>query len=148
MSDADRRRYARFYYADFMRDYPDIYGDDAAFAAFMRLLTVAEMAWPATPELPRSIRPKGLRTLVDRGLVKVTGHTFLLKGFVKERTLRADSARRAAALRWQSVGNADAYADAMPKKKREEEEEEKGERGLRPLDGGRSHGRVHPGETA
>jgi hypothetical protein len=137
------RRYARFYYAEFMRDYPDVYGDDAAFAAFLRLLTAAEMAWPTTPEIPRSIRAKGLRILTERGLVKVTGHNFVLKGFVRERTQRSDSARNAAASRWHSDSNADADANAMPKKKREEEEE-KAQHGVRPLDEPRALGLVKP----
>lgn len=141
---APARRYARFYYAEFMRDYPDVYADDAAFAAFMRLLSAAEMAWPTTPEMPRSLRPKGLRTLVDRGLVKVTGHTFVLKGFIKERTVRAESGRKGAAVRWDSDGNATADANAMQRGRGREEEEESAKRGLRPLDGGRSSGAVQP----
>lgn len=124
------RRYARFYYGDFIRDYPDVYGNDAALAAFLRLLSAAEMAWPATPEIPRSCRPKGLSILVGCGLVKVTGHTFVLKGFAKEREMRSHSGRNAAAVRWHSGGN----ADPMPKRG-EEKKEEKGEQGVRPLEG-------------
>lgn len=141
----DVRRFARFYYAEFVRDYPDVYADDAAFAAFMRLLTAAEMAWPTTPEVPRSVRPKGLKTLVDKGLVRVVGHTFTLKGFVKERTQRAESASNAAAHRWHSGGNADAYADAMPKRR---EDKREGERGVRALERPALSAVVHPGETA
>lgn len=145
---APARRYARFYYPEFMHDYPDVYADDAAFAAFMRLLAAAEMAWPTTPELPRSIRPKALRTLCDRGLIKVVGHTFLLKGFVKDRTLRAESGRKGAVVRWENDGNANADANAMPRGREEEEEEESAKRGLRPLDGGRSGVLVQPSGRA
>ena len=143
MSRPEARRFLRFYYPEFMRDYPDVYADDAAFSAFIRLLAAAEMAWPATPELPRSIRPKALRVLTARSLVKVSGHTFALKGFVKEREMRADSARNAAAQRWHSNSNADAYADAMPKRG-EDEEKREAERGRRPLDGGPSLAVVKP----
>lgn len=102
------RTYARFYYQEFQRDYPTIYANDAAFATFMRLLSLAEAVWPATPGLPRSATPKGLDPLVSVGLVCIVGTTFTLKGFVAERTRRGSAARHAAAVRWHSSGNADA----------------------------------------
>jgi len=86
------RKFARFYYPEFQRDYPEVYTDDAAFSAWLRLLVIAEQAWPARAELPRSIRPKALRTLTDRGLVAVTGHAFAIKGFAAERSRRHDAA--------------------------------------------------------
>lgn len=110
----DDRRYARFYYPEFIRDYPTVYADDAAFAAWMRLLVVAEQMWPMDGELPRSLRPRPLRTLVEAGLVTVTGSTFAIKGHAAERSRRSDSGRNAAAVRWDSGRNANASADAMP----------------------------------
>lgn len=95
------RRYARFYYGEFIRDYPQVYGDDAAFASFMRLLSTAEAMYPASPELPRSVRPKGLRALVEAGLVTVTGVHYTMKGFKAERTQRSQSASQNATLRWE-----------------------------------------------
>lgn len=90
------RKFARFYYPEFQRDYPDVYADDNAFSAWLRLLVISEQAWPATPELPRSIRPKALRVLTaprERGpLVTVTGHGFAIKGFAAERSRRHDAA--------------------------------------------------------
>jgi hypothetical protein len=110
----DDRRYARFYYPEFIRDYPTVYHDDAAFAAWMRLLVVAEQMWPLSMELPRSVRPKALRVLVEAGLVATDGAQFALKGLDAERTRRRESGRKGAAVRWDSEGNANASANAMP----------------------------------
>lgn len=104
------RRYARFYYAEFIRDYPSAYLDDAAFATWMRLLVIAEQMWPLTMELPRSVKPRPLRVLVEAGLIATDGTFFALKGFDAERTRRRDSGRKGAAVRWDSDGN----ANAMP----------------------------------
>lgn len=102
------RPYARFYFRDFQRDYPDVYADDAAFALFMRLLALSEAVWPGVPDLPRSARPRPLALLMEKGLVAMNGHGFTLKGFHAERTQRQARARDAAAMRWQSDSNADA----------------------------------------
>ena len=110
------RRYARFYYPEFIHDYPTVYSDDAAFAAWMRLLVVAEQMWPLSMELPRSVRPRALRLLVDAGLVATDGTYFALKGLDAERTRRRDAGRKGAAVRWDSDGNANASANAMPSK--------------------------------
>ena len=116
------RLYARFYYPEFLRDYPAVYDDDGAFAAWMRLLVVAEQMWPLPMELPRSVKPRALRVLVDAGLVATDGTHFLLKGHDSERTRRRDSGRKGAAVRWESEGNANAYANAMPSKSSSKDE--------------------------
>lgn len=108
------RRYARFYYPEFVRDYAHIYDDDAAFALWMRLLVTAEQMWPMPAELPRSVRPKALALLTSCGLVKVDGTRFAIKGLDAERTRRSDSARNAAAVRWESGRNAGRNAEALP----------------------------------
>jgi hypothetical protein len=110
----DDRRYARFYYPEFIRDYPEVYADDAAFAAWMRLLVIAEQMWPMPAELPRSVRPRPLRTLIEAELVTVSGVTFALKGHAAERQRRSDTGRNASAKRWESERNANASANAMP----------------------------------
>ena len=102
------RRYARFYYPEFIRDYPTVYSDDAAFATWMRLLVVAEQMWPLSMELPRSVKPRPLRVLVESGLVATDGTFFALKGLDAERTRRRDAGRKGAAVRWDSNGNANA----------------------------------------
>lgn len=110
------RTYARFYFPEFIRDYPHVYANDAAFAAWMRLFVTAEAMWPARPELPRSVRTKTLAILTSCGLVDTDGMTYSVKGMDAERTRRQDAARSAAAKRWHSNGNANAYADAMPRR--------------------------------
>lgn len=146
------RRFLRFYFPEFQRDYPAVYRDDAAFAAFIRLLALAETAWPATPELPRSIRPKALRLLVENRLVKVAGHSFELRGFVKERTTRSENGRNAAAVRWDSDSSADAgadapadaSADAMLERGRGREREQEAEQGAKATNGRAPIGVVQP----
>lgn len=110
----DDRKYARFYFPEFIRDYPAVYRDDAALATWMRLLVIAEQMWPMPPELPRSVRPRPLRVLTLAGLVAVDGTTFQLKGHDAERTRRSESGRIGASVRWDSGGNANASADAVP----------------------------------
>lgn len=120
----DERKYVRFYYPEFVRDYRDVYEDDAAYAAWMRLLVLAEQVWPLTPELPRSVRSRPLRLLVERGLVVIKGHEFTIKGLDAERGRRHESARNAADARWSGAAssangtaqrNADRTAEVMPK---------------------------------
>lgn len=110
------RPFARFYYRDFQRDYPDVYADDAAFAAWMRLLVLAETAWPAPPELPRSLRRKALEVLVSHGLIAIgPRHTYAVRGYQIERSKRQESAQKGATNRWANGhANADAegHADA------------------------------------
>jgi len=108
------RRYARFYFPEFVEDYPEVYRNDAAFATWMRLLVVAEQMWPMSAELPRSVRARPLQVLVDASLVTVDGLTFRLKGHDAERSRRSASGRKGAAVRWDSEGNANASANAMP----------------------------------
>jgi hypothetical protein len=100
----EHRPYARFYYAEFIRDYPHIYEDDAAFAAWLRMLTAAESMWPARPELPRTVRTRVLAKLTAAGLIQTNGRTYSVKGMDAERNARSNAARTAARSRW---GNAD-----------------------------------------
>lgn len=138
------RKFARFYYSEFQRDYPDVYADDAAFAAWMRLLVIAEQAWPATPELPRSIRPKALRVLTaprERGpLVAVNGHAFAIKGFAAERSRRHEAAVAGALAKHGAIagatappnGHANGSARVVPSTNTNTNT--KGKRGRRPVD--------------
>lgn len=131
----EHRDFARIYYREFRRDYPDIYADTLAFGAWTKMLIASEEAWPAMPELPRSIGAGPLRKLVDRGLVTFAGSTFTLKGWVVERTKRQQSASNAAALRWHSDRTAsDADADAMLVRERVRERE--GKRDTSPVEKG------------
>lgn len=115
----DLRPFSRFYYDDFLREYPAVYADDAAFATWMRLLVVAEKAWPLSPELPRSARIKSVQKLVAAGLVALGPlHTFSLRGHDAERQRRHGIAVAGANARWSADANAS--ADAMPRRERDE----------------------------
>ena len=114
-----QRKYARFYYDDFIREYPAIYANDAAFACWMRLLTLAEKVWPTLPELPRHVKAAPLRKLTDAGLIAVDGIGYRVRGLDAERGRRSGAGRAGADARWGSDGNADRTADgnanAMPR---------------------------------
>jgi hypothetical protein len=107
--------YSRLYHR-FKREFPGIYADDAALASWIRLLMLADASWPMRPPLPRSVRATALRKLVEAGLVVVEGDSYGIRGLDAERTRRRDAARTGAAKRWQSDGNANASAVAMPRR--------------------------------
>lgn len=118
MSEAYSRLYHRF-----AREFPAIYGDDRAFATWVRLLLLADASWPMRPPLPRSVRQKPLDQLREAGLVRVEGDQYSVLGLDAERTRRRDAARTGAAKRWQSEGDAAAMqshsgrsASAMPRR--------------------------------
>jgi hypothetical protein len=141
------RKFARFYYDDFITEFPEAYIDDSMLATWLRLLVVAERNWPATPELPRSVRPRPLAKLVDAELVElVQPHCFRIRGLDAERARRAASARTGAAKRWQSDGNANASANAMPRRERDENENETREIPPPPAKRGRRKDATNPRE--
>lgn len=119
------RRYVRVYDDDLKRDYPTIYADDGALSTWLRLLVIADKMWPTLPELPRSVKPRSLRLLVDVGLVCVLpDHCYRIRGHDAERRRRQDAARNASAVRWDSRSNADGNAKAMPRRDENENENE------------------------
>lgn len=129
MSDASKRPFVRVYYEDLSRDYPAVYDDDAALAAWLRLLVIVDKMWPIRPELPRSVRPRALALLTESKLVTlVPPHHYRIRGYEAERLVRQEKARDAAAKSWQSRRNtpsnadahADAYAEPMPTRARAE----------------------------
>lgn len=113
MSRTPTEPYSRLYHK-LAREYPTIYADDAAFAAFGRLLMVADAAWPMRPPLPRAVRPRALRMLVEAGLVIPDGVAYTIRGLDAERARRRDAGRTGAAVRWDSERIADGNANAMP----------------------------------
>jgi hypothetical protein len=108
------RPYVRVYY-EIVDDekFANVYGDDRALAGWLRLLLTADASYPASAPIPRWIAPKTLKTLEFAGLVTIKGHQYTIKGLASERTMRSDSARNAAAQRWQSERNAGASGPAM-----------------------------------
>jgi hypothetical protein len=95
-----RRRFARVYYDELERDYPQLYYSADLGWSWLRLLVLCEKAWPSLPELPRWLRIKDYRRLVELGaLIPEAQHRFTIKGWVKEREDRATKAREAVASR-------------------------------------------------
>jgi hypothetical protein len=105
---SDYRPFARFYYVDFLRDYPQIARDNDALATYLRLLAIADAMYPAVPEVPRSEKAVHVRKLVEATLVKlVPPYGFQIKGMEVDRGRRYERARTAASTRWgTATGNA------------------------------------------
>ena len=71
-----------------------VYDDDAALALWLRLLLIADAAWPASATLPVTARVRPLRRLTDAGLVTVTKtHRFQIHGMEAERRRRIEESR-------------------------------------------------------
>ena len=78
-----------------------VYDNDAALAAWLRLLLAADAMYPAPATLPHGIRRAALAKLTDAGLIDLLpGSRFRLHGLHNERERRTDQARRAARKRW------------------------------------------------
>lgn len=109
------RQYVRVYHDDLMADYGASWSDDAQLATWLRLLVIADKMWPTVAELPRSVRAKPLAGLVAARLVElVPPHGYRIRGHDAERRKRQESARTAAASRWDSGRTPDGTADGMP----------------------------------
>lgn len=106
------RPFARLYYVDLRRDYPDVWKDNDTFATYARLLSLADATWPLVPEVPRSEKRPHVEKLIASSLVQmVSEFGYQIKGFDAERSARSDAASNAARIGWASRR---AYADAMP----------------------------------
>lgn len=66
-----------------------VFDDDRAFAAWVRLLMIAEPAWPARPPLPAGLGTYARRVLERAGLLIVDRGRYTLSGLKKEREGRA-----------------------------------------------------------
>ncbi len=82
-----------------------IYGDDAALAAWLRLLMAADAIWPAPADIPKWVRQGPFRKLVEAGLVEVSGAHYCIHGLDAERGKRSDRASNAAVARWATAGS-------------------------------------------
>lgn len=91
MSERPSDKYSRVYWT--IVDDPKfehVYDDDAALAAWLRLLLIADQAWPASAHLPASCRPKSVKVLVGAGLVvPLPGGRYRVAGLDAERERRA-----------------------------------------------------------
>lgn len=133
--------YSRLYYK-FPGEFPDVYADDAALAAWVRLLVLADASWPMRPPVPRSVRPSPLRKLVACGLVQLEGDSYRVLGLDKERSRRSAAAKHAADNRWgaqlgaeRNAGRiSDGIAESMPSRAEQSKDEQRRDEGARRAD--------------
>jgi hypothetical protein len=111
--------YARIYHTvvDDSR-FEGIFDDDHHFATWVRLLLVAEAAWPASATIPRSTRTASIKALVSAGIIELcSSDRFRMHGLDPERQQRSEHARFAAGARWSNAGsNAPGNAQSMPRR--------------------------------
>jgi hypothetical protein len=106
---SDDRKYVRIYMAVIDDErFAGIYDDDHHWAAYTRLLMLAEAAWPASTPLPRSARRASVAALSAAGIIELgAADRYRVHGLDPERQRRADHAREAAKQRWSNApGNA------------------------------------------
>lgn len=151
------RRYARIYYDDLEREYPEVWRDPVLRGDYTLLLSIADRSWPSSPEVPRMARPKAVKRLVELGLViSEPPFHYRCRGMDKEREERrrhaADAARKRYADRTapgSALGSAPSTADAsrreLPTRAEPNRAEPKGERDGTPVENGSGRsGDVHP----
>lgn len=114
--------------------------DVRLFGAWSLMLVVADMAWPAPAFVPPAVNRPTLARLVACGLIEdLPGKRFRVHGLAAEREKRSDSARNAAALRWQKNRN----AESMPSRGLAEAEDRRDEESPQTPQSG-DHGEVNP----
>lgn len=102
-------RYSRVYW-EILDDpkFTDVYDDDAALATWLRLLIVADMAYPAAAPLPAGTAEEPLSLLESAALIERVGRTrYRVRGLAAERERRSSAGKAAAGARW---GSPDATA--------------------------------------
>ena len=77
--------------------------DDAAGWTWVKLLIIAEQAWPASAYLPVWVKRRPLAVLVAAGIVEPAGETFRIHGLDPERQRRSDHGRDAVNVRWSNA---------------------------------------------
>ena len=137
--------YARIYHS-IVEDpmFERVFENDHALATWLRMLLIADAMYPTSAPMPP--RNPTVRLLIDCGLVvQRPGNRYSIRGLQAERERRSSVGRNAAAMRWQSKGN----ADSMPSKAEHNKAEQsnganapKSFMGYRPKPG--SHEGQHP----
>jgi hypothetical protein len=92
-----------------------IFTDDHHFATWVRLLMVADAAWPASAMIPRSARQESLDALVEHDLIAVTGDLFRVVGLDAERGRRKGSPQQIEAGRKRAAGAARVGGRFLPR---------------------------------
>lgn len=138
--------FVRIYYGKLQKEYPLVLYDPTALATYVRLLIVADQAWPAKPVLPTATRRADLELLRKGDLVTVGDHDiYTIKGYHKDRAKRQATARANADKRWskrnatalppQSNGTANTSTNTSTRPKKVNETVDKdGPRSLRLVD--------------
>lgn len=90
-----------------------IYDNDHHFAAFCRLLMIAEGAWPASAHLPITARRTSIKALSDAGLIDLQDKgRYRVHGLDAERERRSYQAKKASDARWNARSIPDSTAGA------------------------------------
>lgn len=116
------RHYARVYYDDLEREFPEVWRDAVLRGDYILMLVAAERAWPASPEVPRLARPRSVKRLAELELIyPEPPFHYRARGLDKERERRSEAARNAASTRWRNAersadSSAVRTADAMPRR--------------------------------
>jgi hypothetical protein len=100
------RTYARVYH-EIVDDpkFRRVYHDDAALGTWLRMLLIADQMYPNSAPMPSD--SPSVAVLLRAGLVqKRPGNRYIVTGLEREREMRSQYGRNAAAVRWQSGSNA------------------------------------------
>jgi hypothetical protein len=139
--------YSRLYHR-FAVEFPEVYSNDSSLATWVRLLLLADASWPMRPPLPRSAKMRHVQHLAMAGLIEIVGdEEYTVRGLDAERTRRRDAGRTGAAKRWQSERNANASADAMPRRDETRQAEDEKEIPPPPAERGRRSNATNPRAT-
>jgi hypothetical protein len=109
------RKYARVYH-EIVDDpkFRRVYDDDAALATWLRMLLIADAMYPASAPMPAET--PAIAVLIRAGLVKRRpGNRYIVTGLEREREMRSQYGRNAAAVRWQSGSNASKAEQSIDK---------------------------------
>ena len=125
MTDTDRR-HVRVYYSIVTDErFADIYHDARHLGTWLQLLLIADAMFPAASPLPAYVNRASVKVLVAAGLIESMPHQhFRVHGLENERAMRGQSARNAAAMRWQGGSNASRARSAPPEQEQEQEQEQ------------------------
>jgi hypothetical protein len=100
------RTYARVYH-EIVDDpkFRRVYHDDAALGTWLRMLLIADQMYPNSAPMPEET--PSVAMLLRAGLItKRPGNRYIVTGLEREREMRSQYGRNAAAVRWHSGSNA------------------------------------------
>jgi hypothetical protein len=107
MATRDDKRYVRVYQR--IVDDPkfvDVWPDDARLALWLRLLMAADQSWPQPATIPRSVKARPFKALVDCGLVDMVNRDqYRIHGMDTDRIARHEQAQAAVNTRWNARSN-------------------------------------------